>query len=132
MKKIIQLTLNARHPANIWLTQQQVAAAQYEGSTQDPCGVIAAMYLSQPFRIFKALGYVSFSVCLTRQSLISPSESAKTTLLLLCLRTSHLTNNSILTSTLFSMLSEDLIIWAPPCILYQVHIQLYVFLVLEH
>jgi hypothetical protein len=40
-----------------------VAAAQYEGSTQDPCGVIAAMYLPQPFSIFKALGYVSiFSV----------------------------------------------------------------------
>ena len=36
--------LNVRHLANVWLTQQQVAVAQYEGSTQDPCGVIAAMY----------------------------------------------------------------------------------------
>jgi len=36
---------------------------QYEGSTQDLSGVIAAMYLPQPFSIFKALGYVSiFSV----------------------------------------------------------------------
>ena len=113
MKRIIQLTLNVRHPANVWLTQQQVAVVQYEGSTQDPCGVIATMYLPQPFSIFKALGYMSIFLVLSDPPVSHfPFRICKNYTPFTTSGTSHLTNNSTLVGMLSSMLSKDLIIWA--------------------